>query len=364
MNTVPATAVEPEALARESGALPVHRMVLSLLFRYGMVAVLVTMIVVTTVLDSHFMNSTNLLNLLLEWAPDGLMAIGMTYVIISGGFDLSVGGIYAGAAVLGAAVANHATVGLAIPACLGAGAAAGAINGGLITRLDVNPFVATLGMGFVFTGFAEVASGAQPILVTKPSFGTLGAGTWAGVPIPGVLLLAGLILGGIVLARTVFGRYIYAIGGGDEAARLTGIRTRLVRTGAYVLSGALAGLAGLIIASRLSEGQADMGQNVELEVITIVVVGGTALTGGEGAMWRTAVGIAILAVMGNAFDHLQISTFWQEIIEGAIVVGAIALDSYGKRRPAGIDTSGQALLRALRRRSDPTRQSPMTTETR
>jgi ribose transport system permease protein len=304
----------------------------TLLLRYGMVVVLVVMVMVTSILDSHFLDSNNLLNLLRQWAPQGLMAIGMTYVIITGGFDLSVGGIYAGGAVLAAAAANQAPVALALLAVIAAGAAVGLLNGALITRLDVNPFVATLGMGFVVTGVAEVASNATPVLVTKTSFTTLGAGNWGPFPIPGVLLVVGLVVGGLALARTVYGRYVYAVGGGEEASRLSGIRTRLVKTGAYVMSGALAGLAGMIIASRLSEGQADIGQNIELDVITIVVVGGTALTGGEGAMWRTAVGIAILAVMGNAFDRLQVSTFYQEIIKGAIIVAAIAIDSYGKKR--------------------------------
>jgi ribose transport system permease protein len=322
-----------------------------LLLRYGMVVLLVVMVVVTSILDPHFVDSANLLNLLRQWAPQGLMAIGMTYVIISGGFDLSVGGTYAAGAVLAAAVANHAPVGLAILAVLGAGAAVGVINGVLITRLDVNPFVATLGMGFIVTGVAEVASNATPVLVTKPSFTTLGAGSWLGsLPIPGVLLIVGLVVGGAVLARTVYGRYIYAVGGGEEAARLSGIRTRVVKVGAYVLSGSLAGLAGMIIASRLSEGQADIGQNIELDVITIVVVGGTALAGGEGAMWRTAVGIGILAVMGNAFDRLQVNAFYQEIIKGAIIVAAIAIDSYGKKRVGRIPiASGNAAPRRHRR---------------
>lgn len=302
------------------------------LFRYGMVVLLGVMIIVTTILDSHFLTSANLLNLVRQWAPQGLMAIGATYVIITGGFDLSVGGIYAMGAVLAAAVTNHATVGIAMLAVIFAGAGVGLLNGFLITVLDVNPFVATLGVGFVVTGAVEVASNAFPVMVSKTSFSTLGAGNWGAFPIPGVLLVIGLILGGLGLSRTIYGRYVYAVGGSEEASRLSGIRTRLVRTGAYVMSGALAGFAGMIIASRLMEGQADIGQNIELDVITIVVVGGTALTGGEGAMWRTAVGIAILAVIGNAFDQLQVSTFYQEIIKGAIIVAAIAIDSYGKKR--------------------------------
>ncbi|MHB1468875.1 MAG: ABC transporter permease [Solirubrobacteraceae bacterium] len=326
---------DPVRLGRRAVAPPrAWRSLSLLLLRYGMVLVLVAMIVVTSILDSSFLESSNLLNLLLEWAPQGLMAIGMTYVIITGGFDLSVGGIFAGASVLAAAVASHAAIALAILAAVAAGAGVGLINGGLITTLEVNPFVATLGMGFVVTGVAEVASKATPILVTKESFAAIGNGKWLTIPIPGCLLIIGLLIGGYLLARTVYGRFIYAVGGSEEASRLSGVRTRLVRTGAYTLSGALAGLAGIIIASRLSEGQANVGQNVELQVITIVVVGGTALTGGEGAMWRTAVGIAILAVLGNAFNRLQVSAFYQEIIEGAVIIGAIAIDSFGKRRLA------------------------------
>lgn len=348
MTSVDIAVVEPE----QSGTPPEKWLLvaLSIALRYGMVAVFVVMVIVTSILDSGFLTSENLLNLLLQWAPQGLMAIGMTYVIISGGFDLSVGGTYAGATVLGAAIANHAPLALAIAATMAAGAAVGVLNGGLITRLDVNPFVATLGMGFVITGVAEVASGGQPIIVNKASFATLGTGDWIGLPIPGVLLIVGLIIGGFTLARTVYGRYIYAIGGGEEASRLSGIRTRIIKTGAYALSGTLAALAGLVIAAQLSEGQADIGGTIELDVITIVVVGGTALAGGEGAMWRTAIGIGILAVMGNAFDRLQVNSFWQEIIKGVIIVGAIALDSYGKRRPRQYDVDLRSLLGSVVKR--------------
>lgn len=315
------------------------------LLKYGMVAVLVVMVIVTIALDSTFLDGSNLLNLLLQWAPVGLMAIGMTYVIISGGFDLSVGGIYAGAAVLYAAMANE---GIPIAICvllvLLAGIGAGAVNGGIITRLDVNPFVATLGMGFILRGLALVLTSAAPIVVADQGFQAIGAGKWGSLPIPGVALVIALLLFGFILARTVYGRSIYAIGGGDEAARLSGLRTRALRASTYMISGFMAALAGTIIAARLGSGQADIGANIELDVITVVVVGGTALTGGEGAMWRTAVGIGILAVLGNAFDRLQVDTFWQLVIKGAIIVVAIAVDSYTKRR-------GEAVQRAERARA-------------
>jgi ribose transport system permease protein len=302
------------------------------IFRYGMVIGLVALIVVTAALDPSFLQVNNLLNLLRQWAPPGLMAVGMTFVIISGGFDLSVGGTYAAAAVLSAALALIMPIPAAIALAVLMGAGIGLVNGAVITRLEVNPFVATLGMGFIVTGLTEVISNAHPIMVEDPAFQILGGGDFLNIPIPGILLIIALLVGGVVLARSVYGRYVYAIGGGDEASRLTGLRTRSVRTLAYVITGALAALAGCVIASQLGEGQGDIGINVELGVITIVIVGGNAVSGGEGAMWRTATGIGILAILGNAFDHLQVSTFWQEVIEGCIIIAALAIDSYGKRR--------------------------------
>ena len=305
---------------------------LGLLLRYGMVVVLVVMIVVTAGLDRNFLTQPNLLNLLLQWAPAGLMAIGMTFVIISGGFDLSVGGTYAAGGVIFAALTVHGNTWVALLITLLAGAGIGLLNGLVITRLSVNPFVATLGAGFVIRGVAEVGSNATPIIVDKPAFTLIGQDKLGAVPVPGIILVVGLILGAIVLAKTVYGRSIYAIGGGDEASRLAGLRTRMLRASTYMITGVGAALAGAIIASRLGSAQADVGGDIELQVITIVVVGGTALAGGEGAIWRTAVGIAILAILGNAFDHLQVNTFYQEIIEGGIIIFAIAVDSYGKRR--------------------------------
>jgi ribose transport system permease protein len=301
-------------------------------FRYGMVLALIALIVVTAILDPSFLQTNNLLNLLRQWAPPGLMAVGMTFVIISGGFDLSVGGTYAAAAVLSASLALQMPIPVAIALSVLMGAGIGLANGIVITRLDVNPFVATLGMGFIVTGMTEVLSNAMPMIVEDPRFQIFGGGDLWGIPIPGILLIIALLVGGVVLARSVYGRYVYAIGGGDEASRLTGLRTRSVRTLAYVITGALAALAGCVIASQLGEGQGDIGRNVELGVITIVIVGGNAVSGGEGAMWRTATGIGILAILGNAFDHLQVSTFWQEVIEGLIVITALAIDAYGKRR--------------------------------
>ena len=323
---------EASPAARKAPAWAIGSLGAQWIFHYGMVLALAALIIVTTIFDPAFLTTNNILNLLRQWAPPGLMAVGMTFVIISGGFDLSVGGTYAAAAVLSASLAASMPIPLAIAASVGMGAGIGLVNGVVITRLEVNPFVATLGMGFIVTGLTEVISNAIPIMVEDPAFQIFGGGDLWGLPIPGILLIIVLLLGDVVLARSVYGRYVYAIGGGDEASRLTGLRTRTIRTFAYVMTGALAAVAGCIIASQLGEGQGDIGANVELGVITIVIVGGNAVSGGEGAMWRTATGIGILAVLGNAFDHLQVSTFWQQVIEGVIIIAALAIDAYGKRR--------------------------------
>jgi len=300
--------------------------------RQGMIVVLFVLIVGSAVADSQFLSSNNLLNLLLEWAPVGLMAVGMTYVILAGGFDLSVGGTYAAAAVMYAGLANLLGVLPALVLTLLGGALVGLINGMIVTGLQVNPFVTTLGTGFVLRGGALVATGATPILVSKNGFDTLGAGDLLGISIPALLLLLFLTVGGLVLSFTVFGRDVFAVGGGEEAARLSGVAVKPVRVATYMATGVGAALAGMILASRLGSGQADVGANIELDVITVVVVGGTALAGGEGAMWRTAVGVAILAVLGNSFDRLQVSPFYQLVIKGVIVVFAVAVDSYGRRK--------------------------------
>lgn len=314
-----------EGLSRAKGDLPFA------IVNHGMIVILVILAVVSTIADPQFLTVTNGLNLLLQWAPVGLMAVGMTFVIIAGGFDLSVGGTFAAGCVLFAGLTNMFGVLPALAMTLAAGAGIGLVNGLIITGLQVNPFVTTLGTGFAVRGLTLVATAAAPILVTKTGFDWIGSGYVLGVPVPGILLVAALLIGGGILTFTVYGRSVFAVGGSAESARLSGVPVKLVRILTYVVTGLLAALAGMILASRLGTGQGDVGANIELQVITVVVVGGTALAGGEGAMWRTAVGIALLAVLGNSFDRLQVSPFWQLVIQGLIVVFAVAVDSYSRR---------------------------------
>ncbi len=192
--------------------------------------------------------------------------------------------------------------------------------------MRINPFITTVGSGFIINGVALVMTKNAAFLVDDPSFGTLGAGRWHGVPYSGMLLVLFLVVFGFILARTVYGEAIYSVGGNYEASRLSGIRVRAVVASTYVVLGGCIGLAGSIIASQLSSAQANLDPGIIFDVLTIVVVGGTSLSGGTGAMWRTAVGLGIIATISNGFVLLDISPYYQSIIKGTIIVAALALD--------------------------------------
>jgi ribose transport system permease protein len=265
-------------------------------------------------------------------APVGIVAVGMTIVMIGGGFDLSVGAIFALGAVVFASKADALGLWGAAAVVIAVSLVCGAVNGFIVTKLRVNPFVATLGTGSAIGGMAYIYSNSAPQTPENFDFQTLGTGSWAGLPISVWLLGLALLVGGFVLARTVYGRSIYAIGGNTEAARLSGIAVDMLRGSTYVISGLCSGVSGMILASRLGVGQADMGGNIALDSIAVTVIGGTSLLGGEGAMWRTAIGLLIIATLTNVFDSLAVSTNYQLVTKGVIVVGAVALDVFARSR--------------------------------
>jgi ribose transport system permease protein len=304
----------------------------NLALRFAIVWVLIALAIVSNFLYPGFFEIGNLRNILTQNAPVGLVAIGMTFVMIAGGFDLSVSAIFAAAGVAFASFAGDMAVGVAFAAALCVGLLAGVINGAIVTRLNVNPFVATLGSASVFSGVAYLYSNSQPIVATKTSFLTLGTSDWLGIPASIVIFAVVFAIGAFVLSRTVFGRSVYAVGGNIEAARLAGLRVDLIRFTTYTLTGVCAALAGMMIASRTGVGQADIGASITLDAIAIVIIGGTSLLGGEGAMWRTLVGLLMLATINNLFDSLALDTAAQSVVKGIIVVGAVALDSYTRHR--------------------------------
>ena len=294
---------------------------------YGIIATLVLLLIVVTAGNPAFLSIYNIFNMLSEWAPAGIMAVGMTFVILTGGFDLSIASGYSLCAVVAAYVGQtHAPL-IAFAAAIAVGLAFGLANGLLVAVVRINPFITTVGTGFIITGISLVMTQNAAFAVNNDDFGILGAGRWYGVPYSGMLLILFLLMFGFILARTVYGEAIYAIGGNYEASRLSGIRVRTVVASSYVLLGGCVGLAGSIAASQLSSAQANLDPGVIFDVLTIVVVGGTSLSGGVGAMWRTAVGLGIIATISNGFVLLDISPYYQSIIKGTIIVSALALDT-------------------------------------
>ena len=274
-----------------------------------------------------FLSQQNVFNMLSQWAPAGIMAVGMTFVILTGGFDLSIASGYSLCAVVAAYVGQGYPPSIAFAAAIAVGLIFGLVNGLLVAVVRINPFITTVGSGFVINGVALVLTENAAFLVDDPAFGTLGAGRWHGFPYSGMLLIAFLLIFGLILARTIYGEAIYAVGGNYEASRLSGMRVRAVVASTYVVLGGCVGLAGSIAASQLSSAQANLDPGIIFDVLTIVVVGGTSLSGGTGAMWRTAVGLGIIATISNGFVLLDISPYYQSIIKGSIIVAALALDT-------------------------------------
>jgi ribose transport system permease protein len=308
---------------------------------YGVVVAFVLLVAVVAAASPGFATKTNIFNLFSQWAPAGIMAVAMTFVILTGGFDLSIANGFSLCAVTAAAVGRTEAPAVAFLAALGVGLAIGLANGLLVAGVRINPFIATIGTGFILGGIALVATGNVAYTVDDPGFGTIGAGRWHGFPYSGMILVACLCAGGLVLARTVYGQAIYAVGGNAEASRLSGIRVGVTIGSTYVLSGLSMGVAGSITASQLSSAQANINPDIVFDVITIVVVGGTSLTGGVGSMWRTAIGLGIIATISNAFSLADVNPSYQDIVKGSIIIGALALDA-SMRRWAGRARPGWA----------------------
>jgi ribose transport system permease protein len=293
------------------------------LSEYGVVLALVVLVIIVASLQPAFLSLGNISNVLAQWAPVAIMGIGMTYVVLTGGFDLSMAATYALAAVVAATLGQTLPPIVAFMGAIVVAGVVGLLNGVIVTLLRVNPFIATLGSSLIITGVALLLTGNRPIQVDFEPFTELGRGSYIGVPLSALLMIALFFIGGLILAFTKYGHNIYAVGGNREAARLSGIRSDRVVASAYLVAGVCAGIAGTITASRLSSAQAGLSGQLVFDVLTVVIVGGTTLAGGKGSMWRTAVGVAILATLQNGFNLLDIDAYYQNIIKGVIIIAAL-----------------------------------------
>lgn len=287
--------------------------------------------IVLTILSDRFLTVNNLLNVARQISINAIISVGMTLVILTGGIDLSVGSIVAltGSVTAGLLVGGQAIV-PAILIGMVVGAVLGLCNGLLITRAEIPPFIATLGTMTVARGLTLVYTDGRPITGMEEAFRFLGGGYIAGIPVPVVMMVVIFAMAYVMLKKTRLGRYIYAIGGNEEAARLSGINTKKILLSVYVLGGLLAGISGIVMASRLNSAQPTAGASFELDAIAAVVLGGTSLSGGVGTIGGTLIGALIIGILDNGLNLLNVSSFYQQIAKGLVILLAVFLDK--KRR--------------------------------
>lgn len=290
--------------------------------------VLLAMVVVFSRLSDRFLTVDNFRNVLIQTSPVMLVGCAVTFVMIARGLDLSVGSVAAVCAVFAAtSTAKHgwATLPAFVVAVL-IGGCFGATNGLLIVKLKVNPIIATLGTLNIARGAAFLIS-ASPILVGLPDdWSTLGTGETLSVPNPILLALLAIVVFGVLLNTTAFGRHVYAIGGNEETARLSGVNVERTLVGLYTVTGLMAGAAGLVMASRFGSGDPNMAVGFEFDVIVAVILGGTSLAGGEGRITGTVLGALIVGFLSNSLNLVGVDPFWQYVAKGAVLIFAVVLD--------------------------------------
>ncbi|WP_394914025.1 ABC transporter permease [uncultured Robinsoniella sp.] len=302
--------------------------------KYGILLVFLILFVLLTVITNTFFTSRNLINVLKQVSINGIISVGMMCVLLTGGIDLSVGSIVALSGIVATTFAHPGEYPVIIPIILGvlAGAACGVVNGTLVAFLNLPAFIATLGMLSVSSGVALVLSKGRPISNLSEQFRYIGGGSILGLPILIYILAAVFLIGYLILSWTKFGRYLYAIGGNEEAAKASGLSVARIKLFVYMISGICAGLAGTVLASRINAGQPNSGEGYELDAIAAVVIGGTSLNGGIGKVSGTILGVLIVGVINNGMDLLNISSYYQKIVKGSIIVLAVLLDRITKNK--------------------------------
>lgn len=299
---------------------------------YGVLIIILVLMISLTLLSDSFLTPRNLLNILNQSTPLFIIASALTLVIIGGGFDLSTGAIFGVASVSAGWLAINVDPIFAILAAPLIGMALGTINGVIITAFNVHSFLVTLATALVYRGASILITDGKLIPVRIAEFAWLGREKIGMVNVAVIVMLCFMALMMFILNRTTLGRAIFAVGGNEEAALLSGIRTDLVKVITFALSGAAAGLAGVITVSRLSMAEPQAGTGMEFDAIAAVILGGTSIMGGAGAVWRSMAGVLLMALIGNGFNILNVNPFYKSLTTGVIIVLAVALAAAGKRR--------------------------------
>jgi len=296
-----------------------------ILLKYDTVWALIALSIVAALASDRFLQLPNLINIGRQVSIIGIAAIGATLVIITAGIDLSVGPVIVlGSMVIG--LLQHQPMALAIAAALAAGAACGWVNGLLVAKLRIPAFIVTFGMMGVYGGLAYITSTGIRVVIENPAWYYLGSGQlWGFVPVPLAIYLVTALLGSILLTRTVFGTYVYGMGVNETALRFAGVRVDFHKVLVYTIAGFTAGLAGIVLAGRLREADPGLVFAFTLDVIAAVVLGGTKLEGGYGNIFRTVVGSLIIGVVNNAMNLLNVSSYYQQSVKGALIILALAV---------------------------------------
>lgn len=301
--------------------------------KVGILLVLVVLVVLMAVFAPNFNRVDNLLNIARAISINAVLAAGMTFVILTGGIDLSVGSTVAVSGVVAVVVAMAGVPApFAILAGVLVGAACGLVNGALSAYLGLAPFIVTLGTMTFLRGLAYTMTAGQPIVSSDLSFRVIGNGYLLGIPVPVYFMVVVYLVGWFLLERTIYGRHVYAVGGNAQAARLAGVKVKRITTSVYIIAGICAGLAGMIFAARVISAQPTAGTGYELDAIAAVVLGGTSLVGGRGRLFGTLIGSVILGVLGTGLILLNVPFFTQLLIKGIVIIFAVAIDGL-KSRP-------------------------------
>ena len=305
----------------------------SLISEYFIFVIFIALVVVLTCLKPSFITPANLVNIMKQASINGILAFGMMFVIVAGGFDMSVGSTVAFTGIL-AAMLGQGDLPLIVPlvvAMLG-GLAVGILNGVGVAVGDLPPFIMTLGTMTAVRGLALLISNGKPVIGLSPEYKAIAASSIFGIPMLAVYLAIVIVICSFVLSKTVYGRRVYACGGNLLAARVSGINTTAIRISTFAIAGLLAGLCGFLMTSRVTIGQPTAAESYEMDAITACVVGGVSMSGGVGKPWGVVVGCLLITVIANGLDIMGVSSHWQRIVKGLIIVLAVLIDIKGKSK--------------------------------
>lgn len=333
--TPPASAEQP-TLADRLATLRNPQVLKQLAIQYAMVWVMLIIISYFSYRSARFATLDNFQTIAVAAAPFALIALGQTLVILTGGIDLSVGSVIALSAMCAAYVAKDhpERLLLALLVAIFVGLLAGMINGFIVAYVHVPPFIATLGMLTTASGLAYVVGGGAPINGLPENFGSIANTKILGLQIPVWVMIIAIIGLAIIMKRTAFGMRVYAVGGNPTASEIAGVNVRRILFRVYAISGLLAGMSGIMLASRVISGPPNLGRGYELDAIAAVVIGGASLMGGRGKVWGTALGLLLIQTLNNGLDILVVPAYWQNVIKGVLIVSAVAVDVWLSRRRA------------------------------